>query len=395
MYRPTEKASRFIESLLCGLFAAVAVLILSSCVQKPEEPPPPKEVPRPLLRVAGVRVQENGSPEGLTVAAERHLQTLDRRLASPALPEDEKARLEESRRMTTGILEALQRGDLNQWLQESFDFYRAGDPGSVLVTGYYTPVIEAKKNPDEKFRYPIYGLPPDLVTVDLSDFEMSGIIRGRVNGRQLIPYYSRDEITRGVAPMPPPLMYVEDPVDLFFLHIQGSGVALLDDGERVRLNYASGNGRRYGSLGKALIEDGKIPASEMSMESIRRYFNENPNQMNDYFSINESYVFFRTSGDGPYGSTGALVTAGRTIAADATLYPELGVAYLETEIPVGRNPDGSVKTGLYQAIVFHQDAGGAITGPHIDLYYGEGGHAGYLAGHTKTSGTLYYLKPKV
>jgi len=223
---------------------------------------------------------------------------------------------------------------------------------------------------------------------------MKGLIRGRVEGERLVPYFSRTDIRAGSGDFPEPLLFVDDRLALFFLHIQGSGVVLMDDGTKVRLNYAAGNGHPYRSIGKALIEDGSIPRERMSMEAIWDYFSENPQEMDRYLNMNPSYVFFRTAEDGPFGSTGAVVTAGRSIAADARVFPEMGIAYLETEIPSGRGADGRVILKPYRALVFHQDAGGAINGEaHVDLYFGEGVEAGFLAGHMKGQGTLYYLKP--
>ncbi len=348
-----------------------------------------------LLRTTRVDVQEDGRVEGLVLAADRHLAVLKRILSSSSLSVADRRYYESIRQMTENILEVAGHPGFDLFLRQQFDFFRAGKPGSVLVTGYYTPILYGSNQQSERFRFPVYGRPEDLITVDLSDFSRYGMLRGRIEGRKLVPYFTRNEIESWDANRRKPILFVDDKLALFFLHVQGSGVVIFEDGSRTRLNYAAGNGHTYKSLGKALIRDGMISSADMSMEAIYEYFKKHPEETDKYLQINPSFVFFETAKDGPFGSTGAVVTAGRTIAADASVFPKMGIAYLQVNIPAGRNPDGSVRLKPYNSLVFHQDAGGAINGvDHIDLYFGEGDSAGFLAGHMKERGSLYYLRPK-
>lgn len=349
-----------------------------------------------LTRVRTVRPADTGNTDGLLLAATRHMETVQRRLDSGTLSEGERRALNGFYDSAEHLRNAAREGRLEGTLRQDFDFYRSGDPDSVLVTGYFTPLLNGSDTADDRYRFPVYGPPEDLITVRLSDFSRNGgLIRGRVEDRRLVPYHTREAIESGKLESEEPILYVDDQLALFFLQVQGSGVVILPDGSRIRLNYAGGNGHPYQSIGRVLIERGAIPRAEMSMEAIGDYFRGHPDEMDEILNRNPSYVFFQTATDGPFGSTGTVVTAGRTIAADASVLPELGIAYLETMIPVGRNTDGSVRLEPMKTLVFHQDAGGAINGPdHVDLYFGEGNRAGYMAGHMKSKGTLYYLMPK-
>ncbi len=373
--------------------AALLVLVLISC--RAEQLDLEGRSFPDLLQTTRIDVKEDGSIDGLVFAAERHLAVLNRILSSSGLSVADRRYYETIRWMTEDILEAAGNPGFNLFLRQNFDFFRAGKPESVLVTGYYTPILYGSREQSERFNFPVYGKPEDLVTVHLSDFSREGILRGRIEGRRLVPYFTRTEIESWDAKVRKPILFVDDKMALFFLHVQGSGVVVFEDGSRARLNYAAGNGHSYKSLGKALIREGMIPQADMSMEAIYEYFKAHPEETDKYLQINPSFVFFETAKDGPFGSTGAIVTAGRTIAADARVFPKMGIAYLQADIPAGRNSDGSVRLESYKALVFHQDAGGAINGvEHIDLYFGEGDQAGFLAGHMKGKGSLYYLRPK-
>jgi len=349
-----------------------------------------------LTRVERLRPAETGNIDGLLLAADRHEKTLQKRIDSNALSEEKRRALNAFHDAVERIRSGVEQGNLDEVLRQEFDFYRSGQPDSILVTGYFTPLLKGSNTPDGRYRYPVYGPPGDLITVHLSDFSRDGgLLRGRVEDRRLVPYHTREVIESGTLHTEKPILYVDDRLALFFLQVQGSGVVYLDDGRRLRLNYAGGNGHPYKSIGRVLIDRGAIPREEMSMEAIGTYFQAHPGEMDEILNLNPSYVFFQTATDGPFGSTGTVVTAGRTIAADASVLPELGIAYLETNIPVGRKEDGSARLEPLQTIVFHQDAGGAINGPdHVDLYFGEGDTAGFMAGHMKSTGTLYYLMPK-
>jgi membrane-bound lytic murein transglycosylase A len=264
----------------------------------------------------------------------------------------------------------------------------------VLFTGYYQPVLAGSLTPSAEYRYPIYGKPADLtatppVTIAASD--------GARQQDPLTPYYSRQQIDEGGALTGRGLeiAWVKDPVDLFFLHIQGSGIISLPDGGRLSVGYAGQNGRPYRSIGRLLIDNGKIAKEEMSMQRLRRYLADHPEEQNDIFAYNESYVFFRVLGvlnGGPLGSLEVPLTAGRSIATDSRLFPKGALAVIQTAIPI-IGPAGEL-AGWRPVTrwVLNQDTGGAIRGlQRADIYFGSGDQAGALAGYMNRPGRLYFL----
>ena len=325
----------------------------------------------------------------------RQMEVLNRALAANNVTPEKLAYYREMAEITETVLFGIDSSDFNKFISENFDFYRAGDKDSVLFTGYYTPLLHGSRQKDSRYQYPIYGVPDDMIYVDLEGFGKSGKIKGTVKGRELVPYYRREEIVNEEGFKQSPIFYVDNNIDLFFLHIQGSGVAQMDDGSTVRLNYADNNGFSYMSIGKQLILDKEIPREQMSMDAIKEYFQKHPEKIDYYFNQNPSYVFFKEDIDGPYGSTGAVVTPSRSIAADANYFPKYGLAYIETEVPDSKNEDGSVRTAPLSAMVFDQDSGGAIKGVgRVDIFFGEGNEAAFRAGFMKYNGNIYYLKKK-
>jgi len=271
----------------------------------------------------------------------------------------------------------------------------------VLFTGYYQPVIEGSLTPTERFRYPIFRKPEDLVSaerVTLKPKIVTERIFGRAVGEQFTSYYSRREIDdagalrgRGLE-----IAWVEDPIDLFFLHIQGSGIVRLPNGKQLSVGYAAQNGWAYRSIGRLLIDDGKIAKEEMSMQRLRRYLNEHPDERDEILAYNESYVFFRVLENGPLGSLEVPVTAGRSIATDARLFPKGALAWIQTEIPI---IDGAGRLAGWRPVtrfVLNQDTGGAIRGlQRADLYFGSGEEPAGLAGYMNRPGKIFFpvLKP--
>ncbi len=348
-----------------------------------------------LKLTKSVDFHDSFDKEGLRQACLRQLDVLDRVLAVNNVSVEKRAYYEEVADITRTLLSGIESLDFGRFVQENFDFYRGGKTGSALFTGYYTPLLYGSREKDERYQYPVYGLPEDLIFVDLEKFGKSGKVKGTVKGRELVPYYRREEIESKVGFKQNPLLYVDDKVALFFLHIQGSGIVEMQDGSRIRLNYADNNGFSYVSVGKQLISDDEIPREQMSMEAIRDYFQRRPEKMDHYFNQNPSYVFFKEDTGGPFGSSGAVVTPGRSIAADSGYFPKYGLAYIETEIPDSKREDGKIKTMSFSALVFDQDSGGAIKGPgRVDIYFGEGDEAAFRAGFMKNEGNIYYLKKK-
>ena len=288
---------------------------------------------------------------------------------------------------------------LNDYLRRKYTLYRspgAGAPPRVLFTGYYEPFLAGRLTADERFRYPVYGLPHDLVYVDLAAFSADWKGRrltGRLDGRKVVPYYAREDIEKGlIMDRAPVIAWVDDPIALFFLQIQGSGRIILEGGRSLRVQYHGVNGQPYRSIGKLLIDQEKIPAEEMSMQRIRAYLEAHPEERQEILNHNPSYVFFRAGQGDPLGSLGVPVTPGRSIATDQNMFPSGALAFIATSKPLIRGDRSISQWIALKRFVFNQDSGGAIKGPgRADLFWGSGAYAETAAGHLKHDGALYFL----
>jgi membrane-bound lytic murein transglycosylase A len=261
-----------------------------------------------------------------------------------------------------------------------------------LVTGYYEPILGGSRVRNATHRYPVYGVPDDLVVVDLAGqySELRGMrLRGRIDGRRLVPYWSRAEIDGGVGRFSAPVLaWLEDPVELFFLQIQGSGQIQLASGERMRVGYAEQNGHPYRSLGRHLVERGELKLEQASMQGIKAWALANPEKLQDALNVNSSYVFFRELAPQRSGrALGVPLSAGYSIAADARFVPLGAPVFLATTMPLSTRP--------LQRLMVAQDTGGAIRGAvRADFYWGSGAEAGALAGRMRQQGRLWLLWPR-
>jgi membrane-bound lytic murein transglycosylase A len=294
--------------------------------------------------------------------------------------------------------------ELSQFIRDNYRVYRSAGNGpekDVLFTGYYEPLLNARRQPDKTHRVPILGRPDDLVTIDLAAFSEKYTgekLTGRLTGQTVVPYYERKDIEElgvltGNAPV---LAWLENPVDLFFLQIQGSGRVLLESGETLNLHFDSSNGRPYRSIGRLLVDEGKIPLPEMSMQRIRSFLAAHPEETRSILNHNPSYVFFRVEKDGPLGFLEVKLTPGRSIALDYRLFPLPALAYIETEKPTLDNSDHLIDWKTFGRFVLSQDTGGAIRGPaRADLFWGSGPYAEAAAGYMQQRGNLFLmvLKP--
>ncbi len=266
-------------------------------------------------------------------------------------------------------------------------------PDSGLITGYYEPVIDGSRAPSALNRHPIFGVPDDLVVVDLASVnpEVRNLrLRGRLEGRRLVPYLSRAEIESRAGAFPALVIaWTADPVELFFLQIQGSGQIRFESGDRVRIGYADQNGHPYRSLGRALIDRGELTLEQASMQGIKAWAAANPSRLQEALNQNPSYVFFRelSAAGGPIGALGAPLTAEYSIAVDRRFVP-LGVpVYLATSYPL---TDRSL-----ERLMVAQDTGGAIRGVvRADFFWGSGADAGALAGRMRQQGKMWLLWPR-
>jgi membrane-bound lytic murein transglycosylase A len=290
--------------------------------------------------------------------------------------------------------------NLQKYIDSNYIMYSSvgGDNfGQVLFTGYYEPSLEGCLEKNDRCRFPIYSRPDDLITINLSLFSprfKGETIIGRYSNQTVVPYYNRSEIEYGgvLEGKVTPIAWLKDPVDLFFLQIQGSGEIHMDSGTAINVHYGGTNGRPYRSIGKLLIDEGKIPRAEMSMQKIRSYLHGHPEEIERILSYNPSYVFFKIEKDGPLGSLEVKLTPGRSIALDRRFFPLSGLAFIETQKPV---INGNGKIGHWvnlKRFVLNQDTGGAIRGPgRADLFYGNGPYAEVAAGHMQHTGRLYFL----
>jgi membrane-bound lytic murein transglycosylase A len=293
---------------------------------------------------------------------------------------------------------------VREFFERNFTPYRVANPdGSTqgMVTGYYEPLLRGSRVKRPPYVHALYAPPEDLLTIDLSAInpDLKNMrLRGRVEGRRVVPYWSRDEIERGIAPVAGrEIVWVNDPVELFFLQIQGSGRVQFDNGEMMRVGYADQNGHPYQSVGRYLIDKGELKLEQASMQGIKAWGRANPTKLEAALNHNASYVFFRElparpggagfASDGPLGALGVPLTDGRSIAVDPRSIPLGAPVFLATTQPNSTTP----LTRLMMA----QDTGGAIRGAvRADFFWGFGAEAGNLAGRMRQQGQMWVLLPR-
>lgn len=283
---------------------------------------------------------------------------------------------------------------LRHWFESQLRPWQLVNPDgnrSGLITGYYEPVLQGSRTRKSPYTTPVFGVPDDLIVVDLGELypELKNMrLRGRLEGRKLVPYYSRAEWAQQEDKRKS-LLWVEDPVDFFFMQIQGSGQIALDDGSRIRLNYADQNGHPYHSIGRWLIDKGELKPEQASMQGIKAWARANPKRLQELLNQNPSLVFFReikADGSGPQGAMGIALTPERSIAVDPRTTPLGAPVWLSTTQPNSDQP--------LQRLMLAQDTGGAIRGPvRADFYWGSGPAAGNQAGRMKQSGSMWILLP--
>src|SRR3954471_15512664 len=369
------------------LLSVVAILLAAACTQLPEKPAPPKPA----------------APERAQYIA----------TSFAALPGWERTRLEPSLRAflggcarapavllgPCGTATTIAIGDeagARRFFEATFTPYalvstESGDTGTI--TGYYEPVLRGSRLRDAVNRFRIFGVPDDLIVVELSNVapEARNLrLRGRVDGRRLVPYYTRAEIdARGETFKAPVIGWTSDPVELFFLQIQGSGQLELENGDRVRLAYADQNGHPYRSLGRYLIDRGEMTLDQASMQGIKSWAAANPAKLQDALNVNASYVFFRESFDsrGVVGALGVPLVPQYSLAVDRRFIPLGAPLFLSTTYPLSDQP--------LARLAFAHDTGGAIRGVvRADLFWGTGPEAGAMAGRMRQGGKMWLLWPR-
>ncbi|NSL53479.1 murein transglycosylase A [Uliginosibacterium aquaticum] len=262
-----------------------------------------------------------------------------------------------------------------------------------LITGYYEPLIQGSRWKSAKNPVPVHALPDDLLQLDLGEVypETKSLrLRGRIEGRKVVPYWSRAQIEAAGEAFPAKvLLWAHDPVEFFFLQVQGSGQVQLADGSRVRIAYADQNGHPYKSIGRWLIDRGELTLAQASAQGIQKWARENPQRLSELLNANPSYVFFReeaANGEGPKGSLGVPLTGGRAIAVDTRTVPLGAPVFLSFAMPDGKP---------VRRLMLAQDTGGAIRGRvRADFFWGFGAEAGAQAGKMRQQGKMWLLWPK-
>ena len=287
--------------------------------------------------------------------------------------------------------------NIKNYFKKYFNLYSAtnmdgSDTGTI--TGYYQPILKGSKVKTSHYKIPLYTTPKDLITVDLSEVYpelKSKRLRGKLAGNKLIPYLSRAEIDGQGSPLAGnEIVWVEDPVEAFFLEIQGSGIIQFDNGEAMQIGYADQNGYPFKAIGSTLVQKKEITMAEASMEGIKNWARKNITKLREFLNMNASYVFFRKLPNdlpGPIGALGVSIEAERSVAIDPKFIPLGAPIFLSTTQPNASEP--------LERLMVAQDTGGAIRGGvRADFYWGSGDEAGRKAGSMKQQGKIWTLLPR-
>jgi len=400
MMKPKKISILFAFAILATLF----VIWLSGCTQ-PSPAPDKKAVMERIPGRLSPEFTDDMTYDGLEHSLRKSLSYLQK------LPLDRQFTFGKDRYTTEHLIRSLEyfmdfvqtrppTHELDQFIRSNYIVYRSvgrNGKGEVLYTGYYEPHLRGSLSPSEEYRFPIYARPQDLINIDLSLFKKQYAgekIIARYTDQQVLPYYDRREIDSDGAleGSTEVLAWVEDPVDVFFLQIQGSGKIYLDNGDALNVHYHTSNGRPYRSIGQLLINENKITVEEMSMQKIREYLNNHPDEIEEVFNYNPSYVFFKFEPDGPLGNINVKLTPGRSIALDYRIFPKAALCFIETELPVVDSAGQIQSWRSFTRFAMNQDTGGAIRGPgRADIFWGSGPYAEIAAGHLKHKGKLYFL----
>ncbi len=264
--------------------------------------------------------------------------------------------------------------------------YEATDEG--FVTGYFEPVVAASRTKSNKFPYPIYRRPSDLVRLDEAAEYPKGLPTGlqyaRQSGSVLEEYFDRGEIDKGaLSGKGLELFWVESAVEAFFIHVQGSARLALEDGSTARISFAGKTGHPYTSIGKLLVERGIFTPQTANMANLRGWLEEDEGRALEVLHHNRSYIFFtEVEGHhpdfGPIAGAGVQLTPGRSLAIDKSLHPYGTPIWIDTEKPMPFSAKPFVR------LMIAQDTGSAIVGPQRgDIFLGSGAEAGMIAGSVR------------
>ena len=379
----------------------LAIAVLAACERAPEQPesvlPTPDHVRLERVDFADLPGWRDDAVAEALPALRRTCDKLAARPADAALgPSGYAGRVQQWDAACRAIANAGARGDsdLRDVLTAQFvPFAVSGPDGREgTITGYYEATLDAARRRRGPYQHPLYAPPRDLIKADLGRFK-DGLddthIVGRVEGNRLVPYHGREAIANGaLAGKADVLLWADDPVDVFFLHVQGSGIAELPGGGTQRVGYAASNGRDFTAIGRELIDTGALDGEDMSMQAIRDWLKAHPDRAQDLMHRNARYIFFREiDGAGPIGAFGVPLTAGRSLAVDRDAIPLGAPLWLSTEHPTRDAP--------LRRLMVAQDTGNAIQGTvRGDFFWGHGETALAKAGRMKQQGRYWLLLPK-
>jgi len=383
--------------------AVIVAVSLAACTTTPLPPATPTGPVTPAK--PSVPAQPEGQAQGMQKSSFAAMPGWDRDALREAWPafliscQTLVRRSEWKNACTTARqVNANDEGAIRAFFEFGFTPYKVFNPDGSdtgLVTGYYEPLLRGSRKRGGPYQTPLYRAPDDLLTIDLASLypELKNMrLRGRVVGNKVVPYSSRAELLQSGALAGKELVWVDDPVEAFFLQVQGSGrVQLADTQETVRLAYADQNGYPYKSIGRYLVDKGEMTLSQASAQGIKAWVIANPSRQNELLNVNPSYIFFKEEkiadpSKGPKGAMGLALTGQRSIAVDPQHIPLGAPVFLATTQP---NSDT-----VLQRLVLAQDTGGAIRGAvRADYFWGFGNEAGEKAGGMKQRGMMWVLLP--
>jgi membrane-bound lytic murein transglycosylase A len=386
------------------LIALVLVILFTCCARAPIHGPMGA-----MRKVSAPQMKDDLPLEPLLRAVETEIQVLDASKEQSVFifgPErySREEYLTGLRRFLYLGKKSLTKDEFYSFVKAEFDFYEVygmNSWGEVFITSYYEPILKGSLKATNRFSIPLYQVPADLIRLDLFSFdvkfESERQLRGRVQDKVFLPYFSREEIDEKNALKGRNLeLCWVDPLDAFLLHIQGSGTIDLGNGRFMFLNYAEKNGHRYEAIGKYLKD--VIPIERLNLHTMEAYLRGlSREELGKVLNLNPSYVFFKASNQRALTSIGVPATDGRTIAVDKRYFPKGGLALLTFDKPKELLSDHSnVKSSEFVSrFVIDQDTGGAIVGPgRVDLFWGRGEDGKLYSGVIKAVGRLLYLAPK-